>query len=426
MPYGWSMPQNPISHKSSYTFSENGRLAIMQTLVLLETFKDNPEGNLLLLPTAHTLLTENFGNPIEGILLTTFHGAKTIFQLLSRHLKRADIANIQDGVTTYRSYLRKFFMSSPSGIYQAKANVPNFHMGVHYLQDIELYGTARNSATMMGEQKHKAFKAHAHNTNRHENELQLLKEINATQAVRLLLDNTFAKSYPHMTNLAAEFGQQCPTIKINLIGRQDAINDMERTELDVNLYHATDNIRIEADSVLLSSIHTISKIKKQAIGQNILENDYKLLRLAYRRMYNEDILNKRVFKIQYWRLLSANIVGTNKRYRLDCNTIRSFAYRIDTGQLVFVRRIITITISNICRILLCVEPTKQLVQAELKLLVPYNIYEIAPDGEESTDIISLDSIVADHVHMIATTCNEHTHETGNKAFFLNPFIPDFT
>ncbi|KAI5776169.1 hypothetical protein EDC01DRAFT_637031 [Geopyxis carbonaria] len=78
LPYGWSVPQNPISHKGSYTFAENGRLAVLQPLILLNMFLSDPDGDQFLLPAAHATLTEEFGNAVNGLLETTYCAAKSI------------------------------------------------------------------------------------------------------------------------------------------------------------------------------------------------------------------------------------------------------------------------------------------------------------------------------------------------------------
>lgn len=95
-----------------------------------------------------------------------------------------------------RGSLREIFACATSNdkTFKNYANMPNIHLGLHYEQDIINFGTSRNATTIMGEQKHKVFKAHAPHTNSRDNDLQLMKMMNTAQTVQFMLDGTFQGS----------------------------------------------------------------------------------------------------------------------------------------------------------------------------------------------------------------------------------------
>ncbi|KAI5776170.1 hypothetical protein EDC01DRAFT_637032 [Geopyxis carbonaria] len=273
---------------------------------------------------------------------------------------------------------------------------------------------------MMGEQKHRVFKSHAKNTNQRENELQLLKEMNTLQVIRLLMEDTFATTHPTLTSIMAEFVHHCPTIKIRLLGHNNAIED--GTSHDSEQY----SVKITTQSSHISSLRAVSRVANRSIGSLVMENDNELLRQALKRIYQEEMLNVRAYKIRYWRLASSNIVGSHERYRLTNNNIRSFAYIKETHKLVYVKRIITVTMGMISRIFLCIQYTEELYQINHR--APYQAYIICNEKSGyATDIIAFDEIIPVHIHMIvANSCN-HTveHDKADTVYMLNEFVPKF-
>lgn len=80
-----------------------------------------------------------------------------------------------------RSLLQGIFRCSEKTDYD---DVPNIHVALHYPRDLANYGNLKNTAVMIGEQKHKVFKAHSDKTNSKEREKQLLRAVNVNQTIR--------------------------------------------------------------------------------------------------------------------------------------------------------------------------------------------------------------------------------------------------
>lgn len=108
LPYGWGQPQNPVSHKGSMVFSEYGRLAIMNPLVILRMYARNGAVNGQLPKrqwiwkhdqlkkfTSEFGLEEVLGIPSEHqILRTAYLHAKAVYYTMNETLLAEDRENI--------------------------------------------------------------------------------------------------------------------------------------------------------------------------------------------------------------------------------------------------------------------------------------------------------------------------------------------
>ncbi|KAL7266094.1 hypothetical protein RUND412_011374 [Rhizina undulata] len=92
------------------------------------------------------------------------------------------------------------------------SQVPNIHLALHYKLDVENYGTTRNSATLLGEEKHKIFNRHAEHTNSKQNDLQLLKAVNTIQTIRFLVNGSFSSSHPLLTHQTRDILTTCVSL----------------------------------------------------------------------------------------------------------------------------------------------------------------------------------------------------------------------
>lgn len=186
-PKGWGQPQNPVSHKGSMVFSEYGRLAIMNPLVILKLYENMgatngqlPKRQWIWKPEQIEILGSKLGfeemmgfPPEHQVLRIAYLHARCIYYTMRETLTAEERDNMVFTILASRHHLQKFFEATEK--YASWGKVPNIHLGLHYTNDLENFGTIRNSTTMMGEQKHKLFKAHASHTNSRENDLQLLK-----------------------------------------------------------------------------------------------------------------------------------------------------------------------------------------------------------------------------------------------------------
>jgi len=83
-----------------------------------------------------------------------------------------------------------------------------------------MYGTLPNSSVMIGEQKHKIFKAHAPRTNQKENELQLFKSINLSQAIRHISEDSYCHDpkHSHISQQILQLLESCLGLRQKFIG----------------------------------------------------------------------------------------------------------------------------------------------------------------------------------------------------------------
>lgn len=87
---------------------------------------------------------------------------------------------------------------------------------------------------MMGEQKHKVFKTHAVHTNSKENDLQLLKSVNLSQALRFIIDGTYQESAPWITSQVQAIINQCPTLRDKFIGVSSGVEPEDIKEASID------------------------------------------------------------------------------------------------------------------------------------------------------------------------------------------------
>jgi hypothetical protein len=120
-----------------------------------------------------------------------------------------------------RMNLQAVFKSTEN--YTNRTSVPNVHMAVHYIQDINLYGTAKNVLSAEGEQKHKVAKIHAPHTNGRETVLQLTKSVNSSQTTWFILDGTFP-DHP-FTMQFNKVVTMCPMLRERFLGVSTSAED---------------------------------------------------------------------------------------------------------------------------------------------------------------------------------------------------------
>ena len=222
------------------------------------------------------------------------------------------------------------------------------HLATHYAQDIRYYGTARNCAVMIGEQKHKIAKAHAPHTNSRETELQLLKIVNLLQTMWFLLDNAFA-GHP----LAVQFQgvRASPTLQKQLLGATSFEKPLPGN--------------IQSDGTLYARIRAVCGVPPCNIPRAVYDKDRELIGAAWTKEYGTTLHPRMKYTIRYYGKMTAIrnadnhtrkisvqvggfVVGRRRPEDSNGDWERSFSR---------VNKIITLTVGTLSRCFFCGERT---------------------------------------------------------------------
>lgn len=295
--------------------------------------------------------------------------------------------------------------SAEKKTFKGYSNVPNVHLALHYLNDIENYGTARNSSTMMGEQKHKIFKIHASHTNSKDADLQLMKATNTLQTIRFLLDGTFARSAPAITQQLQGVVQMCPTLRTRFLGAKmfDAreLEDLEQSSNSIDHSHSLfQNARIGRAITLKSVSITDSSY------------DVSALRSVYREEYGIELHPSTRLKVRYWGYFSGDPDVGVTRFNLKPNNIIRLR-----GEHCFhrVSRILAVTVGTVVRVFFVLVPIRRAPVQENRL-APYQVYQAADLELCTCIIVGIRRIDPTILHFVKKS-------EGN--WWYNPYVPHF-
>jgi len=137
--------------------------------------------------------------------------ARIIYLTMKPALTDIEARRLPQLVQEYRLQLQGMFVVSGK---PQRAQLPNMHIGIHYSQDILNYANSRNIAAMLGEQKHKIHKTHAPHTK--DRVLQLMKNVNVQQTIRIMLDNVFI--HHELTSQLQRILTSCPVLRHRFLG----------------------------------------------------------------------------------------------------------------------------------------------------------------------------------------------------------------
>jgi hypothetical protein len=161
-------------------FSENGRLALLNPFALMIMFGrhkgDDSTHASYFVRGRIDAIREFYGSddPVGSIIESAFALAQVIHLTIKPELSSEELDALPSVINNERRLLQCIFRAAGK---DTRAEVPNIHLSMHYMQDIRNYGTLYNNYTMIGEQKHKVHKAHAPHTNSSDRVLQLLTAV---------------------------------------------------------------------------------------------------------------------------------------------------------------------------------------------------------------------------------------------------------
>lgn len=284
------------------------------------------------------------------------------------------------------------------------------HLALHYLNDIENYGTARNSSTMMGEQKHKIFKIHASHTNSRDADLQLMKATNTLQTIRFLLDDAFKTSAPGITQQLHDVVNKCPTLRTRFLGAKIfGGNEDEESHERQSCYE------IDHSGSLMQGARTGLAITFKSELISDADYDLSVLRSAYKKEYGIELHPNTRLRVRYWGYFSAD------RYIGGCSTAARFSVKPmnitrlrDEYCVHRVKRILTVTVDSVVRVFFVVVPVRR-APAQENILAPYQVYQ-EPSLDATCMMVGIRRIDPTVLHFV---------NKGEGSWWFNPYVPHF-
>ncbi|KAI5839754.1 hypothetical protein DFP73DRAFT_529914 [Morchella snyderi] len=425
VPYGWGQPQNPVTHKGSMVFNEHGRISIINPFVLMHMFTNDDwayhsdpatieeERSSYIKGVARTRLIVEFGEMFTAeIVKTAWLLARCVTLSLQEVISTRERSEFKAVV------IEKLFAcaSADTKTFKNYANVPNIHLALHYYEDIQNYGTARNSSTMMGEQKHKVFKAHAQHTNTKDNDLQLMKATNTAQTIRFLLTGAFNASCPDLAGQMWSNVQKCPTMCGRFIGAKAASDYAARgPESGINPSGPVWT-GIDLEKSLFLKVHTGRALAINKINSQDHIHDKDNLCDSYRQCYDVDLLPHIRYKIRYWMYFAGmpkddKHRGHVKGFNIKVNQI--IKLRDDPYAFYHVSRIFTIIVGDMTRVFFVTKPMEGI--QDYSSAPVYKIFRLATEAAEVT--IGITSIDCNIMHFVSK---------GPNIWWYNPYNPNFT
>jgi hypothetical protein len=380
-------------------FSENGRLALLNPFALMTMFRRHEgdegshssyfiRGRLDAIRQAY-----DTDSPIESILETAFALAQVIHLTIKPELSSEEYAVFPGVIINERRLLQNFFRAAAR---DSRAEVPNIHVSMHYMQDLLNYGTLYNNSTMIGEQKHKVHKAHAPHTNSKDRVLQLLKAVNLSQTMRFMLDGNFPDS-----SIAQQLNQivdQCPVLRNKFIGSTSFTEPKPGS------------IAIDAGKSLFASARVGKPISSSKVETAVKLKDCNAIIVAWKRLYGDHIFIRMKLQFEYWEKMTG--------IRNESNHTRKIAVRVGgfvaSKEACFYRilRIVTLTISRHTRcFLICTEMVRDF-EAEMSC-APYDVLR---EESSQTHVLSIEEIVPQNLHI---------PKRNASSWWWNPYVNHF-
>jgi hypothetical protein len=395
-------PQNPVGHKGSMQFSENGRLALLNPFALMILFKrhqgdDDDHSDYFIRGRVQEIQQAyDNGDPVEAILETAFAMAQVIHLTIKPELSSEEYASFADVIRNERRLLQCFFRAAGK---ETRAEVPNIHVSTHYMQDLLNYGTLYNNSTMIGEQKHKVHKAHAPHTNSKDRVLQLLKAVNLSQTMRFIIDGNF-RDHPIALQLV-EIVEQCPVLRTKFMG-STCFTDPK-----------PGSIAIDAGKSLFASARVGKPISSSKIAREYKLSDCQSIIAAWKTLYGDQLFMRMNLQFEYWDKMTGIRNEFNHTRKISIHTGGFVAKRQVTGEVHFFRvgRIVTISIGGHTRCFLVCSLMVRMVEAELSC-APYDVLR---EGEQM-EVLSIEEIVPENIHVL---------KRDASSWWWNPYVNRF-
>ncbi|EFW13347.1 conserved hypothetical protein [Coccidioides posadasii str. Silveira] len=94
---------------------------------------------------------------------------------------------------------------------------PNMHIGVHYADQAKEYAVPNNCNVLIGEDKHREYKAFVQRTNKRDVEKVLLIHESFKRTISLTLDGALMESEPYITSQMKQLHRECPILMQDLV-----------------------------------------------------------------------------------------------------------------------------------------------------------------------------------------------------------------
>ncbi|KAI5839594.1 hypothetical protein DFP73DRAFT_598577 [Morchella snyderi] len=449
MPYRWGQPQNPVNHKGSMVFSEHGRVAMMNPMVLMHMFTNDDwkrtrsldgreraqERDFYFKKGVVSRLSQSFAEESaigidcrNQVLHASFGIATAIYLTMQDTLTTGDRAQFQRTIWGMRHILRRIFASASSNEKSFKnyANVPNIHLGLHYEEDLRNYGSIRNCTTMMGEQKHKIFKAHAPHTNSTNNDLQLLKMINTSQTLRFMLDGTFGSL--SVAIQTQEIIRGCPTLKGFVAGSQDfsgAVEESDETPVsgEAKLDQAVPDLEDSQSSIQASKIGKPLPVGNIALYTRT--KDYSRMISLYKTEYGISLTPGTRIKVKYWGYFAGEPRphgGKTRRFQIQLGEFVQLLGDEHTTSYYQLQRIMTTTVGSMSRVFFVLQSLERVSKEEIAI-APYPVLKSPADTNNAYNMVGIERIKPVVLHFVKK--RDASGPGGENTWWHNPYVPYF-
>lgn len=312
---------------------------------------------------------------------------------------------------TARAALRKCFRLSDIPSYAKKADVPNIHLAVHYPHDLEMYGTLRNSSVMIGEQKHKIFKAHAPHTNQKENELQLLRAINLSQSVRHVVEGTYntSKDYADITASVNNLLSFCPRLRQKFIGTHAivAIDQPQHAETALQA-------KIDFERTQFHRIHASKTVDTRKVPQHVKAADCERVLICYAQAYGIETAGLRPMYSWHNFVTAANNDDPTDRLKFRVGGF----FEDRAGKFYRIDQIITATHGSLIRVFF---DATELSQSQSQSNPRWSYMKYTRYTLGSSRVLSLIDVKPGRLHMVPIP----NPPAQPSSWFFNPIVPKF-
>lgn len=388
-------------------FSEHGRIGLLNPFILLmmfssvhseDTTKFIKRGNL-------DLFKKQFGSTVtvpDLIIGTAFMIAQIIYLTMKPALTDMESHQFPSLIQEYRLRLQSMLVVSGK---PQRAHIPNIHIGIHYSQDILNYANSRNISVMIGEQKHKIHKAHAPHTNSRDRVLQLMKNVNLQQTIRMMLDNVFSHHAP--SSQLQRILINCPILRHKFLG-----STTPNTTKQGNII--VDHAEVIRGRVGLS-------LALRSIHRNTQRTDTELLAKMWLELEEVTALPGMKLSYQYWQKATMQLNAGNhiRKISIPIGSIISHgadtATRTNQPRFFRVERIASVTYGSARRCMLLVHPLKRKPELESPV-APYQVFVLATRDQDLVEVLPLQNVRLENLHFV---------RRDPVSWWWNPFVIHF-
>jgi hypothetical protein len=269
---------------------------------------------------------------------------------------------------------------------------------LQYQQDISNFSTTHNVAVMIGEQKHKIFKAHAPHTNSRDTALQLLKAINTSQTVRFMLDGVYP-DHPLSAQLI-RIADTCPTLLHFFLGASRSYEPDNG-----NAY--TDNscfVRVRACCAISS---------RKTISGHVRSLDAVASQHAYQRLYGVHITQSMRPKFEYFQKITCEL-NQNHHVRKMSFPVGGFLVDIHSKEFYHILRILSMRIGPGQHRLFLVVQRLRRNESEECFMAPYDVF--CNEDDDHIEVKGLPDLEPMNIHMVRKTAS---------SWWYNSFVTNF-